>query len=535
MMQSIGQKCLLTLLMIGLLLFFAPCESRAQDYDPADTLVYSHSVNAGPLNPHMYAPNAIFAQNMVYDALVVMSPDGKIIPSLAESWEVSPDGLVYTFHLRKDVRFSDGTPLDAKAVAQNFKAITDNKDRHMWLGLTGYIKSFEAAGPLEFKLVISAPYYPTLNDLSLPRPFRMLSPAAFPDEGITAGGIKAPIGSGPWKFVETVMGEYDLFERNDLYWGAKPDYSKVLVKTIVDPISRGIAFETGEIDLIYGLGQVNYDIFDRFSHVQGITAKTSEPKGTSAIGLHAGRFPTDDLAVRQAIEYLTDREEVARGVSLGSLRPAGYYISPNMPYSDAGLPPYVHDPARAVSILEDAGWALPEGKSVREKDGRQLSIDYYFVASKADEKATAEIIQSQARKYGISINIIGEEEDAWKNRLITGEYGIISATTYGPPYEPHAFLPLMRFPDFSFHQSLVALPEKAEFDQALTDALASTDEVKRREYYKKALTILHDECVFVPLYYNALMAVYRTGKFAAPLEFGNNQYIVPFETFKLKK
>jgi nickel transport system substrate-binding protein len=520
---------------LSLTLVLAPGESRAQDYDPADTLVFSHSDNAGPMNPHMYAPNQMYAQNIIYDALVVMGPDGKVRPSLAESWELSGDGLTYTFHLREGLKFSDGTPLDARAVEENFRQIMGNRERHKWLGLTGYVESFAATGPLEFKLVISSPYYPTLEDLSLARPFRMLSPAAFPDEGVTAGGIKAPIGSGPFRFVETVLGEYDLFERNELYWGEKPDYSKLLVKIIVDPVSRGIAFETGEIDLIYGLGQVSYEVYDRFSRVPGITTKTSGPMGTYAVGMHSGRFPTSEFAVRQAIEYMIDRDAVARGVSMGSLKPAGHYISPSMPYCDAGLPPYAYDPARAVAILEDAGWRLPLGKNVREKDGKPLSIDYYIISNKADQRAAAEIIQGQAMRCGVNINIIGEENDASISRRRTGDYGMISAPTYGPPYEPHSFLSIMRFHDFHDYQSQAALPEKAELDQAITDALASTDEARRREYYKRALTILHDEFVYVPLYYNALMAVYRTDQFAGPLEFGSDQYIVPFETFKLRK
>ncbi|MDR2613263.1 MAG: nickel ABC transporter substrate-binding protein [Deltaproteobacteria bacterium] len=535
MMLSICRRLFSTFLILGLPLLLFPSESGAQDFDPADTLVFSHQSNVGPLNPHMYAPNEMYGQNMVYDALVVMSREGKILPSLAESWDVSPDGLTYTFHLRKDMKFSDGTPLDAKAVEMNFKAVMDNKDRHKWMGLVGFIKSFAATGPLDFQLLLTSPYYPTLEDLSTPRPFRMLSPAAFPDKGITADGIKAPIGSGPWKFAESVLGEYDLFEANENYWGPMPNYSKILVRIIVDPVSRGIAFETGELDLIFGMGQVNYEVYDRFSKMPGITAKTSGPMGTYAMAMNTGKSPTDELAVRQAVEYLTDRDSVAKAVSFGSLKPAGHYISPNMPYCDVGLAPYTFDAAKAASILDAAGWTLPAGKKVREKDGKELTIDYYFVGNRADQKTAAEIVQAQAAKVGVNLNILGEEEDSWRNRLQTGDFGMIAYPTYGPPNEPHSFMSIMRYPGFSDYQAQVGLAEKPEIDQAISDALSSVDPVKRQEAYKKVLTIFHEECVYLPLYYNALMAVYRADQFSAPLEFGNHRNNIPFETFKLNK
>ncbi|MDL2269932.1 ABC transporter substrate-binding protein, partial [Desulfosarcina sp. OttesenSCG-928-G17] len=100
------------------------------------TIVYSHLSNVGPLNPHMYSPNQMFAQTMVYEALVRLETDGSIAPSLAERWDISPDGTRYTFFLRKDVTFSDGQPFDAHAVEKNFRAILGNAKRHQWLGIT---------------------------------------------------------------------------------------------------------------------------------------------------------------------------------------------------------------------------------------------------------------------------------------------------------------------------------------------------------------------------------------------------------------
>ena len=99
-----------------------------------EILTYSWPGNVGPLNPHLYSPNQMFAQAMVYEPLVRYMGKGKVAPWLAESWDISSDQLTYTFHLRKNVVFSDGTPFDARAVKLNFDAILANAERHAWLG-----------------------------------------------------------------------------------------------------------------------------------------------------------------------------------------------------------------------------------------------------------------------------------------------------------------------------------------------------------------------------------------------------------------
>ncbi len=156
----------------------------------AGQLTYSWPSNAGPLNPHLYAPNQMFAQASVYEPLVKYRGDGSIEPWLATSWTISEDGRTYDFVLRPGVTFSDGTPFDAAAVKANFDAILANRPRHAWLDLVQQIERTEVVGPLAFRLVLKAPHYPTLLELSLPRPFRFLSPRAM------APAVRRPSTSG---------------------------------------------------------------------------------------------------------------------------------------------------------------------------------------------------------------------------------------------------------------------------------------------------------------------------------------------------
>ncbi|MDL2330302.1 nickel ABC transporter substrate-binding protein, partial [Desulfosarcina sp. OttesenSCG-928-A07] len=457
------------------------------------TIVYSHLSNVGPLNPHMYSPNQMFAQTMVYEALVRLETDGSIAPSLAERWDISPDGTRYTFFLRKDVTFSDGQPFDAHAVEKNFRAILGNAKRHQWLGITDKIQAYEAIDAHTFQLTLSAPYYPCLLDLSMTRPFRMLSPAAFPDDGDTSKGIKAPVGTGPWKLTKIALGQYDRFERNETYWGAKPKAKIVLVKVIPDPVSRTLAFETGEIDLIYGLGQINFDAFSRLRRMPGVSTAVSGPMGTMSLALNSGAGPTKDLEVRQAIQHFTDKDALIKGVTLNSQPKADTLFSPSIPYCDMGLPAYAFDLEKAETLLDAAGWKQVSGKKIREKDGVPLVIDCCFIGNDAAHKAIAEVLQAQAAKAGVALNLIGEEPDSFYRRQKTGDFGMIVNSTWGPPSEPHAMVSSMLLPSHADYMAQSGLSMKPEIDGWIRDALVSIDETERTTLYRRILTTLHEQ------------------------------------------
>ena len=189
--------------LILLVSLVAGCGSQTSKDTPKEkTLKFSWAKDIGPLNPHLYNPNEMFAQGLVYESLVQYSSDGKIIPWLAESWTVSPDGKEYIFKLRKDVKFADGTMFNAAAVKKNFDAVLANGKRHDWLAFIRQIKETQVIDDSTFKLVLKDAYYPVLQELALIRPIRFLAPSQFPDSGNTAEGIKKPVGTGPWMLSE---------------------------------------------------------------------------------------------------------------------------------------------------------------------------------------------------------------------------------------------------------------------------------------------------------------------------------------------
>ena len=495
-------------------------------------LTYSWPLNAGSLNPHLYSPNQMYAQGMVYEPLVSFGDSGKIEPCLAVSWTLSGDGKAYTFTLRDGVTFSDGTPFDAAAAKKNFDTIMANAKRHSWLAIVDLIEKTEAVDPKTFRLTLKAPYTPALNDLSLIRPFRFLSPKAFPESGNTADGIRAAVGTGPWILAETKKGEYDVFVRNENYWGPRPFFDKIVVRVLPDPEGRVVALETGEIDLIYG-SQINIESFMRLKASGQYATGVSGPMMTRSFAINSARGATKDVAVRRAIQHAVNRDAIVRSI-FHDLEPrADFLFRTTVAYCDIGATPYAYDPAKAAKLLDDAGWKRPEGKQWREKDGKTLSMEVCFIGNDPLQKALAEVIQGDFRKVGIEAVLIGEERDSFYGRQKSGEFDLISSQTDGAPYEPHATVGSMRAPSHADYQAQVGLPMKKDLDASITKVLSVTDEAERVRLYREILTTIHDQAVYLTLTHPTQLAVYS--KKIADFPFPVLQYVVPFERMSERK
>lgn len=492
-------------------------------------LNFSWPMNVGSLNPHLYAPNQMFAQAMVFEPLVRYGADGKVGPWLAQSWQASPDGRTYTFKLREDVRFSNGEVFDAAAVKANIDAVLENRPRHAWLELANQIVSTEVVDASHVRIVLKEAYYPLLQELALPRPFRFVAPSQF-QHGGTVDGIAAPIGTGPWTLTETRLGESDVFTRNDTYWGAKPAYEQVTVKVIPDPNTRAIAFETGEIDLIYGTdGPISPDTYERFRQMGLYTTELSAPLETRVLALNSNNGATRDLAVRKAINHAVDKDTMIATVLYGTQKRADTLFADNVPYADIGLTPYAFDRTLAVKLLDEAGWIAPTEGAIRERDGERLEIELCFIGTDAVSKSMAEIIQADLRRVGIDVKLVGEEESSVFARQHDGRFGMIFNRTWGAPYDPHAFVSSMRVPAHADYQAQLGLPDKAEIDVKIGQVLVTTDETARQALYTDILTRLHEEAVYLPLTYVTAIAVARPELGTIP--FGAMPSEIPFDQF----
>lgn len=495
-----------------------------------DEITTAWPVNVGPLNPHLYTPNQMFAQSMVYEPLVKYQADGSVKPWLAKSWTHSADGKVWTFTLRDDVTFSNGEPFNAQAAAENFRVVLDNRQRHAWLELVNQIVNVKALNQTELQITLKSAYYPFLQELALPRPFRFIAPSQFKDNE-TLHGIKAPIGTGPWVLKASKLNQYDVLVRNDKYWGEKPQVRQITIKVIPDPTTRAVAFETGDIDLLYGNeGLLPLDTFERFSHDPAYRTQLSQPVETVMLALNSAKAPTNELAVREALNHAVNKKSLIDNVLYGTQQEADTLFAPTVPYANIGLKPRQYDPQQAKALLEKAGWTLPAGKTIREKNGQPLRIELSFIGTDALSKSMAEIIQADMRQVGVDVALIGEEESSIYARQRDGRFGMIFNRTWGAPYDPHAFLSSMRVPSHADFQAQQGLPDKPLIDKEIGEVLETTNDAARQALYRDILTRLHNDAVYLPISYVSTMVV-------AKPELGNIPFApiasdIPFEQIK---
>ena len=400
----------------------------------------------------------------------------------------------------------------------------------VWLELANQIIDAKALSKNELQITLKSAYYPFLQELALPRPFRFIAPSQFKNHE-TMNGIKAPIGTGPWVLQESKLNQYDVFIRNENYWGEKPAIKKITFKVIPDPTTRAVAFETGDIDLLYGNeGLLPLDTFARFSQNPAYHTQLSQPIETVMLALNTAKAPTNELAVREALNYAVNKKSLIDNALYGTQQVADTLFAPSVPYANLGLKPRQYDPQKAKALLEKTGWTLPAGKDIREKNGQPLRIELSFIGTDALSKSMAEIIQADMRQIGADVTLIGEEESSIYARQRDGRFGMIFHRTWGAPYDPHAFLSSMRVPSHADFQAQQGLADKPLIDKEIGEVLATHDETQRQALYRDILTRLHDEAVYLPISYISMMVVSKP-------ELGNIPYApiateIPFEQIK---
>lgn len=485
-------------------------------------LVFVNYRDIRDLNPHLYA-GEMYAQSILYDTLVSITEDG-YEGCLAESWTISEDGKIYTFKIRDGVTFSDGTVCDANAILANFNAVIENKDRHTWLEMMNLLVGVSAPDDHTFVIELSEAYYPMLTELGCIRPFAMISPNCMID-GSTKDGVSGYIGTGPYVLTDFETDQYAVFERNENYWGEKPEIERITVKVIPDNQTRIMALESGEIDLIFGKNMLDADAISQYVDSDKFEVALSNPTSTRHIVLNTTNEILSDTAVRQALQHATNRTAISEGIFYGLEQPADTLYAATVPYCDVELTPYEYSTETASSMLDEAGWIMGSS-GIREKGGKKLELDLLYNSDSVTEKTISEYLQSEYLKLGISLNIHGEEEQSYRDNMKAGNFDMVFNICWGMPYDPQSSLAAMRAPVYGDFAAQQGLADKKEIDQAITDILTTTDEEERQELYRFVLTRLHEDAVYIPLTFECNKALYT--KNLQGVHFGTDQYDVPF-------
>ena len=285
----------------------------------------------------------------ILDTLVAFNEKSEIIPRLAESWTVSEDEKVWTFKIRENVKFHDGTPLNAEAVKVSFdRLFDDNKKLARYPLLGPYVDHITADSETEVSFYLKSPVGFLLNTLTIAN-FGILSPKSIIENGDDIA--KHPVGTGPYKFREWNPGVELVLDANQDYWDGEPNVRTVTFKPIPENSARVLSLETGEVDVI---DKVPGPVIKSLQANKDLNIDSDSSSRILYIGMNTTKAPFNDIKVRQALNYAIDKETLVNNLYDGRVRVATSALAERVfGYSDVGSYPY--DLEKAKKMLKDAG------------------------------------------------------------------------------------------------------------------------------------------------------------------------------------
>jgi len=436
----------------------------------------------------------------VFDSLVWSLPKGgstAFSPGLATSWEVSPDATSYTFHLRQDVKFHDGTTFDANAVKSTFDHIVDpNTKSKGAASALGPYKETQVVDSHTAKVVFESPNAAFMNEVA---GFSITSPAALQKYG--ADFAKNPVGTGPFKFKEYVVGQHVTVERNpDYSWGPAPIrsgpalLSEITFRILSDAGARFNALQTGEVHFAPNLNpqdvaSVKSSSQYRFYQV----ASTGMPWN---IMINAQRPPTDDINVRKALLYATDQQAIIKTLYFGLHTAADQVFTPITPGYDSALKGrYTHDAVKAGQLLDQAGWTKGSN-GMRQKGGQPLKLTFINISGFGFDDIS-QLLQSQYRDAGIQVDISDQSFPAVGDAYNRGDHNLADFFYYDvDPYFVRAIFGADQIAH-GFNWEHYANPQ---LDALVDRANATSDAAARTRLYQQANSIIEDAAVIIPIY-----------------------------------
>src|SRR5215813_13298753 len=364
------RRMLLTCLVVtvvGVAVLSMSTPPAAQQAVRGGTLTFATGADPDSLDPQNTQSNPGEQVNrMMHENLVRFSAKMQLEPALAESWIVSKDGLTWTFKLRKGVKFHDGTPFDAKAVKYFFDRVLGDEKPFKASLYTPVVQGAEVVDDATVRVTLKQPFGAFLFIMAHSAG-AIVSPAAHQKWGKDLA--LHPVGTGPFKFVEWVKGDHVTMERNDAYWGGRPQLDRVVVKTVREDQARVLMLESGGADLIVNIPT---EEIPRLRKDARFTIESSPTARALFIAINVKKKPFDDVRVRQALNYAVNRDAIVKELFQNNAQVIPGPVSP-LQNGYANLSGYAYDPKNAKNLLTQAGksslkvklWS-PKGRFVKD-------------------------------------------------------------------------------------------------------------------------------------------------------------------------
>ena len=443
-------------------------------------------IDMDTVDPHMQTTTLVFnIVRHIYETLVWFDEDGNVIPWLAESWQVSDDGLEYTFKLRQGVKFSDGTEFTAEDVKANVDRWINPEVKVRSRSQLGPVESAEVVDKYTVKIRLKEPYAPFLAALAS----YLLITSQETIEKYGANSIEEPVGTGPYILDEWKKGDEIVLVRNENYWGDKPSIKEIVWKIIPEAGTREAALLAGDVDVAFLPPASDKDVLENNPDVKLYTPVTNRillvgimPKG-----------PLLDERVRKALNYAVDKEAIVENVLYGLGVVADAPVPPHF-FGYAPMEPYEYNPDLAKQLLAEAGYADGLTLKLMHPTGRYLQ-----------DKQVAEAIQAYLQDVGVNVELVTMDWPSFVGELLkpTEETTFdLVLVGWGPGVADAHFTLYAQF------HSSVAIPNglgiarysNEQVDRLLEQAMKELDPDKRKDLYKQAIEIIWDDAPWIFLY-----------------------------------
>ena len=473
----------------------SPEEQREQRYVEA---IVGSPDRVNPLFAPLNEADADLA-SLVFSGLTRLGPEGRVLPDLAESWEVSPDGLIYTFKLRRDVNWHTGPAFTAEDAVFTYELLadpelpSDPRLGELW-------RQVSCDAPDEFTLLceLSEPFAPFLSFTTIGiLPKHVL-------EGMTAADIfaspfnQAPVGTGPFRLA-TLNEAEAILRANPTYYGEPPAIDEIEIRFYPDPSTAAVALSRGEVQGLLLLGpDADQEDFDLLTSTGGLRAYTSNRTLILMLFLNNSQPPFDDMALREAVALSVNVDDVISDLLGGRAVRADSPIVPGTWAYNPQLNPRPHDLDAARQLLEEAGWEMTDA-GVRQKDGKEMRISL-LTDQDPLRIAIAQTIANQLAEVGIQVAVTPQDSDLRREFLATHQY---QAAIFGwdPGADPDPYL--------VWHSSQVESPDDGNIagyqnedaDRVIEEARQTTDLDKRQTLYYTFQQKFLEDVPSVLLYY----------------------------------
>jgi len=433
------------------------------------------------LDPTSAAAQAIdsVVYTNIFEGLTRFMGDGSVVPGLAESWEISDDGLVYTFKLHDGVTFHDGTTMDAEDVKFSLDRAMAEDSANAQKALFAGIESVEVVDPLTVKVTLKEPNGNFLFNLAWGDAV-IVAPESI--DTITTN----PVGTGAYNLGNWVQGDSITLNRNPDYWGEAPALETATFKFISDPTAAFAAMMAEDIDA-----------FDNFPAPENLPQFEADPRFQVLIGSTEGETilstnnkqpPFDDIRVRQALAHAIDRQAIVDGAMFGYGTPIGTHFAPHNPAYVDLTGNSVYDPDKARELLAEAGFA----------DGFETTL---HLPPPVYARRGGEIIAAQLADVGITAEIINVEWAQWLESVFKGKDFGLTIVSHTEPMD----IGIYARPDYYFQY------DSSDF-QALMDTLNSTtDPEERTRLMGEAQRLISSDYVNGYLFQLAKLGVAKAG------------------------